>query len=662
MSAPKPRFTISIACYNNLELTRKCLASVLEHSPDAEVIVTNNASTDGTTEYLATLPNVGVIANTENQGFIRPHNNALGFARGDYFVVLNNDIEVTKGWLEKMYQQFILNPNLAIVGLQGNCCSLDENFNGFMGDKLEYVEASCLMVPTWLVKKHGLFSSYLNFAYGEDSDLSLRMRELGYQIAVVELPMVHQRAATAKLVENTLPLHLYRAGNHAVLKERWKQYLQRRNFNHSILIKRRGAHGDVLLITPIAEALKQKWGGSTITVATDYPEIFATHPFIKAVHTDKAGTDYDHVFELDLAYENQPTTHIVEAYAKVCGVDVANWKLHFFVPKEAREYSQQIMVDEKWIAIHPGPTAWAGRNWPKENFEELAKQLRQQGWHIACIGSGDNWQLENANLNLVGKTSLERLAAIIENSDLFIGIDSLPMHLSQAAVRPTIGLFGTINPKYRLLDIPFIRGVHADPEKVPCVFEHHRLPPGQIDSHCDGACMKAITVEQVLAEVPRVLHSYQVQLETSKIREQVLTYCEGRGIDIGCLRDKIKDDAVGFDKDNYPEVDVVGDASKPLPFADQDFDYVYSSHCLEDIADTKGTLKEWLRILKADGHIILYLPHKELYHGFNADHKHDGFTEEEITKPLEELGCEIVECYRDEAPDHYSLVVVAKKK
>jgi len=153
-----------------------------------------------------------------------------------------------------------------------------------------------------------------------------------------------------------------------------------------------------------------------------------------------------------------------------------------------------------------------------------------------------------------------------------------------------------------------------------------------------------------------------MELETSKIRDRVLKYCDGKGIDIGCNQDKIKPDAIGIDdRAAQGDVNMNLDASKPLPFNTGEFDYVYSSHALEDMLDTVGILREWIRILKMDGRIILYVPHPDLYKGFNSRHKYPGFRPEELTPILKNLGCSIVETFIDDRPGCYSTLVVAKK-
>ena len=100
-----PRISIVIVTYNNLEYNRLCLESVFRNTlwPNFEVIVVDNASADGTPEYLLELQrahdNVKVILNEQIEGL--PGRTIRGWPppTGTYLVLLNNDTVVPNGWL-----------------------------------------------------------------------------------------------------------------------------------------------------------------------------------------------------------------------------------------------------------------------------------------------------------------------------------------------------------------------------------------------------------------------------------------------------------------------------------------------------------------------------------------------------------------------------------
>jgi GT2 family glycosyltransferase len=93
-----------IPTYNGRALLEACLASVAKHLPrqiSTEVIVADDASTDGTAAWLGdAYPWVRLVRLERNGGFCAAANAGIAAARGEYLQLLNNDTEVTPGWLE----------------------------------------------------------------------------------------------------------------------------------------------------------------------------------------------------------------------------------------------------------------------------------------------------------------------------------------------------------------------------------------------------------------------------------------------------------------------------------------------------------------------------------------------------------------------------------
>ena len=100
--------SIIVPGWNQLEFTKQCIAALKEHTrPAWELIVIDNGSTDGTALYLegardmAAVP-VTLVSNATNLGFPAAINQGLQLARGEYLVLLNNDVVVTDGWLDQL--------------------------------------------------------------------------------------------------------------------------------------------------------------------------------------------------------------------------------------------------------------------------------------------------------------------------------------------------------------------------------------------------------------------------------------------------------------------------------------------------------------------------------------------------------------------------------
>jgi SAM-dependent methyltransferase len=94
----------------------------------------------------------------------------------------------------------------------------------------------------------------------------------------------------------------------------------------------------------------------------------------------------------------------------------------------------------------------------------------------------------------------------------------------------------------------------------------------------------------------------------------------GTGIDIGCGSDPITPQVRRFDVEN-------GDANHVTHFVREQFDFVFSSHCLEHMREPQNALLDWWQLVKPGGHLILIVPDEDLYEQgvfpsrFNFDHK-----------------------------------------
>lgn len=164
--------------------------------------------------------------------------------------------------------------------------------------------------------------------------------------------------------------------------------------------------------------------------------------------------------------------------------------------------------------------------------------------------------------------------------------------------------------------------------------------------------------------------------ESDKVKLDVLRYCATGGLDVGCGPAKVWPHFVGVDscKDTdlfgiqmKPDI-VVSDATRLGLFADESMNCVFSSHTLEHIEAHVSALKEWWRLVKVGGHLVLYLPHRDLYPnigqpGANPDHVHD-FVETDIVEAMRLVApdCSVLVSQKREAGLEYSFLQVFRKE
>ena len=105
---PEPIVSIIVPTYGKPDLTLSCLASISKYlsAKNIEVIVVDDASPGQTARVLCLVTGIKLIVNERNVGFIHSCNLATQVALGEFVLFLNNDTQVTDGWLEPMVRLF----------------------------------------------------------------------------------------------------------------------------------------------------------------------------------------------------------------------------------------------------------------------------------------------------------------------------------------------------------------------------------------------------------------------------------------------------------------------------------------------------------------------------------------------------------------------------
>ena len=253
--------SIVVLCYNGLEeTTRPCLESILVNTPvdSYELIIVDNASADGTPEYLKAFEtqhaNVRIQLNDINKGYAGGNNDGIRLAQGKYIVLLNNDTLVPSGWLDRLQGFLVDHPEVGLVGPVTNsagneqCIELDElnekNYEKIAG---AYVERQkdvwstteklgffCVAMRRALPEKIGYLDEKFGVGMFEDDDYCVRVKKAGYILAVVE------------------DCFVYHKGSVSFKKMATSEYIEVFNRNRDYFFEK---HGAIWTYTDIAHAL-----------------------------------------------------------------------------------------------------------------------------------------------------------------------------------------------------------------------------------------------------------------------------------------------------------------------------------------------------------------------------------------------------------------------
>lgn len=194
------KVSVIIPTLNQLELTKICLESVSKNTRDIEheIVVVDNASTDGTIDYLKE-KGIFYLANLENLGVAKAWNQGIKVSKGEYVCIINNDIIASKGWLSGLVDFYEKHADAGIVSPGTRWGQLNYDFDRYAavysrkmkGAVKEGYAGWCMLIKRDRFAKTGYFCEDYKIGTYEDTDFYAALKNTGFKSYVTGSVFIH---------------------------------------------------------------------------------------------------------------------------------------------------------------------------------------------------------------------------------------------------------------------------------------------------------------------------------------------------------------------------------------------------------------------------------------------------------------------------------------
>jgi GT2 family glycosyltransferase/Flp pilus assembly protein TadD len=245
-SATSGLTSIVILTFNQVEYTKECLKSIQKHTPEPhEIIFVDNNSTDGTVNWLRKLTQKNksyrLIENKQNLGFAKGCNQGIEASRGEFVLLLNNDVVVSEGWLSGLLDCLNHAPAVGIVGpMTNNISGPQQVFSGeyrSVDDLNKYaaefrkqyrhrriplrrIVGFCMLFRRALAEQIGMLDESFGTGNFEDDDFCLRVALAGYKNHIAGDVFIHHHGSRS-FIGNKIDYGSSMSGNIKIFEEKW---------------------------------------------------------------------------------------------------------------------------------------------------------------------------------------------------------------------------------------------------------------------------------------------------------------------------------------------------------------------------------------------------------------------------------------------------------
>jgi len=265
-----PDVSVVILSYGQVDYTLRCLSSIAEHPSlsTVEIIVSDDCSGAPDLDKLRRVPNLTLLQTPQNLGFLKHANWAVAQTKGNYVLLLNNDIELKPGAIDALVETARTTPNVGLVGSKllypdgslqeaggivwndasaWNYGRLDDpnkpEYN-YVRD-VDYISGASILVPRAVWGQLGGFDEIFAPAYCEDTDLAFQLRQAGFRVIYQPASVVTHHEGVSHGADTSSGVKAFQVVNRARFQQKWLSVLEARHYRNGehIMRARDGSNG-----------------------------------------------------------------------------------------------------------------------------------------------------------------------------------------------------------------------------------------------------------------------------------------------------------------------------------------------------------------------------------------------------------------------------------
>jgi ADP-heptose:LPS heptosyltransferase len=291
-----------------------------------------------------------------------------------------------------------------------------------------------------------------------------------------------------------------------------------------ILVDRRRALGDLVMITPVLRELRKQYPDAWLQVVTEEPAVLNNNPHVnKVVKPEQMEkTDpWDIFINLNDAYEDQVTSHYVDSYLNrafgPAGLTVDH-ATEIFPADEERENVDEVIkeIGSDYIVVHMRRWAWENKNIDIEIWSSLFTRLHEKYPNVKVVAVGAKYDFRvppqpDRYIDLVDQLSIGEIQYLISKARAFIGPDSGPFHIAGTTTTPIVALISHLLPEQILPTRggEFGKGITVVTSDVECLGCYARQTPPVRELTCENetkfVCSKSFDNLKIFNAIEKIL-------------------------------------------------------------------------------------------------------------------------------------------------------------